>query len=541
MQILACRCIAAFVNYTFVKPELPLFRLMQKEHDVSGRRIVLSGVSTPIKGLQWESDHLLRIGRLNQLEVVLADASVTRCHAEVRATPRGWVVRDMGSTTGTLLNGMAVGKTARPIQVQDVLQCGKLILKVAELVEEMPAAPTARGVGPATIKTSGAFVRVQAAAQHSWEQGVQELAHDHKLQEGQHFLTLLRSGYHLCRIASLPELLKSILDDTVAVLNAQRGAIVLIDDATGEFALRAVAGDSSPNGTPCYSSTLVRKCFHKGESMLCLDTDLEAQPGAQNGTEAGMMTSIICALLRSPRKRLGVLHLDRGRSQAPFTENEFRLADGIAASLSVGIENAQLMERQRQESLEDIAALAVRALHLRNPEAREHSERIADYALLLAQELGFSAEQQQQARLGALLQDLGKLAINDDALREQATPATKAAAVSAHTIQGPALAEALPALVPFIPILRSHHERWDGTGHPDGLAGDAIPQLAHLIAVVNAFDSLTTGPLDQTALTVAAACEALQAAAGTQFNPKYVEALLRLRPRLEEMVGSGVS
>jgi len=169
-------------------------------------------------GLQWESDNLLRIGRHNTLEIVLNYASVNRRHAEVAATPQGWVVRETGNLNGTFLNGAAVDQVGAKLQLNDVIQCGSLSLQVIVLEAGEATAPAPKE-DPNCIRTSGAFVRVQASAQRTWEQAVEHTASpdDQRLRQGKHFLTLLRAGHHLAHAASLNDLLKSILDDTVKV------------------------------------------------------------------------------------------------------------------------------------------------------------------------------------------------------------------------------------------------------------------------------------------------------------------------------------
>src|SRR5262245_29236858 len=97
------------------------------------------------KGKVWESTDLLRVGRLDPLEIVLDDKSVSRYHAEVRATERGWRVRDLGSTNGTRLNGVRLGQGQWPLRIKDLLQFGEVAFVVDSLqeedIEETEAAP----------------------------------------------------------------------------------------------------------------------------------------------------------------------------------------------------------------------------------------------------------------------------------------------------------------------------------------------------------------------------------------------------------------
>src|SRR5205085_2240635 len=230
----------------------------------------------------------------------------------------------------------------------DVVQCGSLALKVSALEEES-ALPVPTKDRPVHVKTSGEFtVRVQATSKRTWEKALESLGGaetNQNLQQGKHFLTLLRAGYHFCNVDSMDQLLQSVLDDTVAVLKAQRGSVVLMDDKAGQLLPRAVSATRHQlKAGKSFSRTLAERCFNQGESILCRDVNTDPELQDARSVQQGTMASIICALFRSPRKRLGVLHLDRGPFQPPFTEEDFYLADAIAASISVAIETAMLIE-----------------------------------------------------------------------------------------------------------------------------------------------------------------------------------------------------
>src|SRR5262249_1576818 len=153
---------------------------------------------------------------------------------------------------------------------------------------------------------------------------------------------LLRAGHHLVHMESLDELLHSILNDAVAVLDAQRGAIVLADGPEGQLKLRALAtGKGEPPGRFHFSNKLAHRCFNRGESILCCSVEEDAELKVAQSIADGAMASVLCVLLRTPRKRLGVLHLDRSYWQQMFTEDDLHLADALAAHVSAGIECAQ--------------------------------------------------------------------------------------------------------------------------------------------------------------------------------------------------------
>jgi two-component system, cell cycle response regulator len=145
----------------------------------------------------------------------------------------------------------------------------------------------------------------------------------------------------------------------------------------------------------------------------------------------------------------------------------------------------------------------------------------------VACQMGLSELDVRRTRCAAELHDVGKLAIPAEILgkREQLDP-QEWAFVRRHTVIGEHIAESASSLSPIAPIIRSSHERWDGGGYPDGLVGDQIPIGAQIVFVCDAFDAMTSDRPYRAALPATFALRELQAAAGTQFSPRVVEAFI---------------
>ena len=245
------------------------------------------------------------------------------------------------------------------------------------------------------------------------------------------------------------------------------------------------------------------------------------------------MSSIMCALLRTPRKKLGVLHLDRGPWQEPFSLHDISMADAIAASVSAGIESAQLLAQQRDLFLHTVNALA-RAVEIRDQYTGNHTQRVTDYALQLARELHLSPEEQNLLRIGTPLHDIGKIGIADSILQKPGRlTAAEFEHMKTHAHLGFELVAAIPGLQHILPIIRHHHERWDGTGYPDRLGHDKIPRLARVVAVADAFDAMTSDRPYRRAMTFADALEEIAKHEGTHFDPECAQAFLRMRHAID--------
>jgi putative nucleotidyltransferase with HDIG domain len=501
------------------------------------RTIRLRGMSGPFKGKTWEASDLLRVGRMDTLEMVLDDGSVSRCHAEIRFTERGWRIKDLGSTNGTRLNGVKLGNGLWPIRPRDLIQFGEVSLAV-EVVEE---GPKTEPVMP------GDELRVAATARASWDEALEGIAFDKNRfpRAGEQLAALLRAGHHLGHIEKEEELLNSILEDAVVVLEAQRGAIVLAEGPEGPLKLKAlVTGRNEPRaalggradvgGRFQFSQSIAMRSFTRGESVLCHKVDEDPELAAARSIAEGAMSSVLCVLLRTPRKRLGVLHLDRNPWQNPFTMDDLHLADALAANVSAGIECAQLLRKQRDLFLDTITILA-QAVELRDQYTGGHTQRVTSYSVLLAEGMRVQQADVELIRLGTPLHDIGKIGIDDAILRkpDKLTDA-EFEIMKSHTVKGAEIVQTVPDLRPIIPIVRSHHERWDGRGYPDGLGGEAISRLARIVAVADAFDAMTSDRPYRKGMAAEVAFAEVQKGAGRQFDPTCVATFLSLRETIQK-------
>jgi putative nucleotidyltransferase with HDIG domain len=495
----------------------------RQEFPMSRPRITISGLGAYLATLRQEAGPKRATVRLGDVEVVFTEENGPPARGEVLATERGWLLRRPDQAADTLVNGVPVTARQRYLRPHDVVQCGPLSLQITGAEEAArPSVP-------------GTSLQIQTVAHRSWEEALEALGRFdvNRLAQAQHLVTLFRAGYHLRHAAALEEFLRSSLADAVAVLRAQRGCILLAgpDQETLTPATWVV-----PQGFPsrtAYSLTLARRAFERSESLLCQDASAESQ-GVQS-LRLKRMASIICAVLRSPRRKLGVLHLDRGPLQEPFSEEEFFLADALAASISAGIESAQLVVGERQLFLQTVTTLA-RAVELRDHYTGNHTQRVADYALLLAGELGLGADGREQLRIGAPLHDIGKIGVSDAILNKPGRlTADEFEEMKTHTVKGAAMLEGIAGLGPVLPIVRHHHEHWDGTGYPDRLAGAAIPPLARIVSVADAFDAMTSARPYRAALPLEQAFGEIAERGGTQFAPECSQAFLRLRPQIEKL------
>ena len=508
--------------------------------------IELSGACPMLRGLKWASKDELRIGRQDNMDIVLQDRMINTEQALVSHSTKGWVIQDLARSerSPTMLNGLRVNGKQTRLNLGDTLQFGRLSLRVSHLISvgnPMGEDSDEQNFTPvdAQIRTSGPLVKVEATSHRSWDQAIDALVSDKEYSAGhqnRHLMTLLRTGYHLGHVASLDELIRSILAETVPALDAQRGAIVLAD-SRGELHLRDVYAPKLPSKRQLsFSRTLALRCFKQGESLLCQDAQSEIALEEAQSVRLGAMSSILCVVLRSPRKKLGVFHLDRSPLQEPFTYQDFLLADAIAASVSIGVESAMMVDQQRQQFIQSVTSLA-RTVELRDQYTGDHTNRVTEYSVLLATQLKLAPTDLYHLQIGTPLHDIGKIGVDDAILRKPGRLTKEEFdLMKQHTVKGAVILQTMENLNPMIPIVRHHHERWDGSGYPDGLRQDAIPVIARVVAVADAFDAMTSDRPYRKALTASEAYEELLRGAGQHFDPVCMAAFLSLRPQLEKIM-----
>jgi putative nucleotidyltransferase with HDIG domain len=215
----------------------------------------------------------------------------------------------------------------------------------------------------------------------------------------------------------------------------------------------------------------------------------------------------------------------RGTAElADLSENFNRMSE----SISTAVNNLKRAARENHELfINSIRALAA-AIDAKDPYTRGHSERVARYSSLVAKEMGLPSEDVRRVRLSALLHDVGKIGIDDRIIRKPtALTEEEFEIMKSHPVKGAAIMDAIPELHDVIPGMKHHHERWEGGGYPDGLAGEEIPLQARIVSVADTFDAMTTTRPYQQAMDLRFVFQRLRDLAGNRFDPQVVDALIR--------------
>ncbi|MCX5685876.1 MAG: HD domain-containing protein [Candidatus Omnitrophica bacterium] len=236
------------------------------------------------------------------------------------------------------------------------------------------------------------------------------------------------------------------------------------------------------------------------------------------------------------------LNLDRENYNIPIdirSEDEVgHLADTfekLRISIKKKIDDLRhSLVKEKRAHLESIIALT-NAMELRDPYTSKHLYRVDKYAILIAGSLGLPHAEVERLRYGCYLHDIGKIYLKDSDFQKGALSQAELKNIRAHAEKGAKIITGIPFFENVKDMVMYHQERYDGTGYPGGLKGEAIPILARIVAVADAFDAMTTDRPYKAKIGFGAAMDVLEKNAGTQFDPVVVNAFLKYRNTIEKI------
>jgi putative nucleotidyltransferase with HDIG domain len=427
------------------------------------------------------------IGRADDADVVVDEPSLSRLHARLRMASTGVVtIEDAGSTNGVFVNGLQ-----RQI---------------------------------ATV-TAGDKVRL-GAVEYRAASG-----------EGSAADALISTSLETMAFGDLQALLDRVLDRAKTVLEPDRSAILLIDRLTGGLRPRAVRPPGAYQSVSEFaSSTAVREALASREVLVVHDAGADARLRDAVSVMSAGVRSTMCVPLLGRAGPIGVLYADRTELRQPFAPEQVRYATAFAAHAAAALETAQLYDDREQHFRLTLEALA-KAIDARDRYTAGHSERVTAYAVMLARAMRIPEADLEVVRRAGMLHDIGKVGVPDRVLLKAGPlDADERALIEPHTTIGFEMLRELPFLRDALPSVRGHHERWDGRGYPDGLAGDGIHPHARVLAVADSFDAMTSARPYRHALPFDEAVRRLRADSGTQFDPSVVRAFDRVAARCRDLI-----
>ncbi len=372
----------------------------------------------------------------------------------------------------------------------------------------------------------GVLALVTLSVQAVLQRGVDRLFDRRRYDYGQ---CLGEFSQRLTTVLDFNDLQREVIELTWQTMGAEHVRLFLVEPGTGMYVLATSAGRPAP---PEQRFLLAAHPLRR--ALAAAPGQLAQRLGVPPEAEA-----ILVPLMRD-RRPLGLLTLGPKRSEVPYSSEDLALLQAVGNQLAIAIENAHLFQRTRDLYLSSVRALAA-AVGAKDVVTQGHSERVAAYARATALAMGLPAAEVERVELAGLLHDIGMIGVPDALLRKpwRLDPG-EWALVCDHAARGAQILADSLALAPLAPLVRHHHERYDGCGYPAGLAGDAIPLGAAIIAVAEAFDTMTADRPYGEALSRERALAELERCQGTQFHPHVVAAFLGMQYGVGDRPGSPI-
>ena len=256
-------------------------------------------------------------------------------------------------------------------------------------------------------------------------------------------------------------------------------------------------------------------------------------------------TLVLSSIFTHPVKRLhkGVLSLASSETFQPvpvhssdelgaLTRNFNRMAETILAQKN----SLQMKALQLEEAYISMVRVIAASLDARDPYTMGHSTRVARMSCLLGRRLGMGEEELSNLERAAIFHDLGKIQTPDDVLlKGERLSHAEVEQMRSHPVDGTEILRMAPFLHQYIPVVRAHHEWYNGEGYPDGIRGDEIPLHAQIIALADAFDAMTTERPYREALSSEEAIDEILQFRGTQFSPELADAFAKMVRKMPPM------
>jgi diguanylate cyclase (GGDEF)-like protein len=338
---------------------------------------------------------------------------------------------------------------------------------------------------------------------------------------------LLDFSRRLALAESLDEVLERAVELAARLLDKPRSSVWLQDQAGEDLVARALFGYDWHDAATLRGLVLpderAREILGGNEPF-----QLEAAKFPVRGA-AGLAGGLVAvAPLRLDGDRLGCIAVRTGGHEGAFDERSMRLLAGVAHQVKLAVTNAVSFESLERTFLSTVEALA-NALEANDQYTSSHARWITDMALHVGRELRMEPKALKRLELGALFHDIGKIGVPEAILAKPGPLSDEEwKVVRLHPELGAGILAPIERLEQVCEIVRHCHEHWDGTGYPNGLAGEDIPLESRVILVCDAYHAMTTDRPYRGRLSVEEACRRLRGAAGTQFDPQVVEVFLTL-------------
>lgn len=479
------------------------------------------------------------IGRDAICDIALDDPKISRIHSEIVKEKDTYVYTDKNSTNGSFINGYRVKRQI--LLPGDVITVGNTEL-IALDTQQRGAVEWRDGDDSEITSTipldvfSKKFQEITTKeAKRSAESSVAALdvpTPEHDLINTDKMIRNLQNLYDVTEaintVMVLDDLFNLIMKQIFKAFGDVQRICILLRDENQEFSPRLVSHREREGTQPfIISKSIFQHAIENRVSVLANDATRDERFSRADSVIDLNLRSVMCSPLVSKDKVLGAIYLDNRDKPFCFSQADVELLTAFANQAAIAIENSKLYE-EIQKAYHDAILALINAIEAKDPYTRGHTQRTSRYALGIAQELGLTQDRYERLKTAAELHDIGKIGVRERIIDKTSDLSdSEFESIQSHVVTGEKILKPIEYLHFAIPIIRGHHERFDGSGYPDGLSGDEIMLESRILGVADAFDAMTTQRPYNKPLSLKDAIAHCKEHGGTQFDPQVVDALER--------------
>jgi|DewCreStandDraft_4_1066084.scaffolds.fasta_scaffold02488_12 putative nucleotidyltransferase with HDIG domain len=333
--------------------------------------------------------------------------------------------------------------------------------------------------------------------------------------------TLYRLVDIITEAKTLERVLNSLLDLVSEIINCEGSILFLVDDKTGEIDIamkRNISRKIESKINLQNKKKVIDWAIKKGRTI--------ALPDIEEDVEDTEKFTFVLVPLIAHDKPVGLIDIITDSPEGDITSRDLSLLTILAKQAALAIENVKLYESIKKDQISIIRALAS-TVDAKDHYTLGHSQKVSEFSVLISEELGLSEREIEIIKYAGLLHDIGKIAMPDDIIKKPSRFNEQDFEIAKkHPVIGAKIIKEIESLAPMVPIVLYHHERFDGKGYPDGLKGEDIPLGARIVHVADAYDTMVSARAYRDMLPPELAISELRKNAGTQFDPKVVDAFI---------------
>ncbi|MBF0463932.1 MAG: HD domain-containing protein [Nitrospirae bacterium] len=336
-------------------------------------------------------------------------------------------------------------------------------------------------------------------------------------------ITMLYDFVEKVNTFNVKEISNFLINQVLAQIKADNVFVILKNEISGRLEIAAGYGTTYNIGIELPQKTeticdimlsgkaaIINDCHSKSACVLDIDN----------------INSMICAPLKAKEKTLGVVTAST-KDSYNYCADDLRFFCTLVSQAAFAIDNARLYESLKGAFIKTVHTLA-ETIEQRDPYTGGHTKRVMSYSIAIAETLMLSNRERERLELASVLHDIGKIGVSDNVLRKTSKLTDEEfEEIKTHPASGQQILSYIEELRDIIPGVKSHHERFDGKGYPDGLKGTDIDLIARIIAVADSFDAMTSDRPYRKGLPFEAALAEVKKCSGTQFDADVVEAFFK--------------